>query len=187
MTVPVVTTDRLVLREWRENDREPFADLNADPVVMEHFPSVLGVDESNAFFDAAVVAWQQRFGLWALEERVSGRFIGYTGFAAPTWKAAFTPCVEIGWRLRADVWGKGLATEAARAALMWGVHNLNPPRGEIVSFTTVGNRRSRRVMEKIGLIRDELADFDHPRLPEWEHRRHVLYRRSLSEIRSVLG
>jgi RimJ/RimL family protein N-acetyltransferase len=179
---PALRTERLLLREWQDDDRAPFAELNADPEVMEHFPAVLSREESDAFVDGIRSAWARGFGLWAVEETAKGRFIGYVGFSVPTWEAAFTPCVEIGWRLRADAWGQGLATEAARAALAWAVANIEPPRGEIVSFTTVGNLRSRRVMEKIGFVRDEAADFDHPRLPDWEFRRHVLYRRRLSDF-----
>ena len=182
MIVPALRTDRLLLREWRDEDRSPFAALNADPRVMEHFPAVLSREESDAFIDAIRSGWARGFGLWAVEESASRQFIGYVGFSVPTWEASFTPCVEIGWRLRADSWGAGLATEAARAALAWAVSNFEPPRGEIVSFTTVGNVRSRRVMDKIGLLHDKTADFDHPRLPDWEHKRHVLYRRQLSEI-----
>ena len=187
MIVPTIHTGRLLLREWREDDRTPFAQLNADPRVMEHFPSVLDRTESDAFVDAIFSGWARGFGLWAVEERATGDFIGYTGFAAPSFEAPFTPCVEIGWRFRADRWGNGLATDAARAAMGWAVSNIEPPRGEIVSFTTVGNVRSRRVMEKIGLLRDESADFDHPRLPDWEHKRHVLYRRRLEEIAADFG
>ena len=182
MNVPVLRTDRLLLREWRDEDRSPFAELNADSRVMEHFPATLSRVESDAFVDSILSGWVRGFGLWAVEEIAKERFIGYVGFSMPTWETSFTPCVEIGWRLCVDAWGRGLATEGARAALMWAVANIEPPRGEIVSFTTVGNVRSRRVMEKIGLVRDESADFDHPRLPDWEHKRHVLYRRLLSEI-----
>ncbi|MEY4361484.1 MAG: hypothetical protein RL391_790 [Actinomycetota bacterium] len=187
MNVPVLETERLVLRGWHSDDRSPFAELNADAAVMEHFPSVMSHEESDRLVDAIIDGWAAGFGLWAVEDKEHGRFIGYTGFSSPSWEASFTPCVEIGWRLRADSWGAGRATEAARTALHWALDNLRAPRDEIVSFTTVGNRRSRRVMEKIGLLHDETADFDHPRLPTWEHKRHVLYRRTLRELRHIVG
>ena len=183
MKAPVLETQRLLLREWRDQDRAPFARLNSDPMVMEHFPTTLSVEESNAFVDSIETAWAKGFGLWAVEDRTTGEFIGYTGFASPSFETSFTPCIEIGWRFAAHAWGAGRATEAARAAIDWATKNLRAPRDEIVSFTTTGNMRSRRVMEKIGLVRDETADFDHPRLPHWEYKRHVLYRRSMVDLR----
>lgn len=179
MSIPEIVTDRLVLRAWRPSDREPFARLNADHRVMEHFPSTLAVDESNALVDRFELSWTTSVAPWAVEERATGSFIGDIGFLSPTWSAHFTPCIEIGWRLAFDQWGRGLATEGALAALEWARDGLRPPRDEIVSFTTIGNQRSRRVMEKLGFHRDPADDFDHPNLPEWEHRRHVLYRRRL--------
>jgi len=97
----------------------------------------------------------------------------------PSFDAPFTPTVEIGWRLAQRVWGQGYATEAARSTLAWARQNVTPPRGEIVSFTTVANARSRRVMEKLGFTHRAEDDFDHPALPDWAYRRHVLYRRAL--------
>jgi RimJ/RimL family protein N-acetyltransferase len=185
--VPVLETERLLLREWHVHDRAPFAHLNADPVVMEHFPATMSTEESDAFVDSIESSWSKGFGLWAVEERATSEFIGYTGFASPSFETSFTPCIEIGWRFAAHTWGAGRATEAARAAIEWATENLRPPRDEIVSFTTTENHRSRRVMEKIGLVRDEAADFDHPRLPHWEHKRHVLYRRALDDLRHLVG
>ena len=164
------------MRSWRIDDREPFADMNSDEVVMEHFPGLLAREESDAFVERARASWQRGFGLWAVEWRETESFIGYIGFAQPQWHAHFTPCIEIGWRLCAASWGRGLATEGASAALAWARGNIVFPRDEVVSFTTVANLRSRRVMEKLGLVRDETGDFDHPLLPQWPHRRHVLYR-----------
>jgi RimJ/RimL family protein N-acetyltransferase len=163
-TRPVIETPRLILRPWREADRAPFARMNADPRVMEFFPACLSRVESDTLFDRV------RSELLAAELRETGEFIGYIGLSVPTFEAHFTPCVEIGWRLAAEHWGRGLATEGARAVLAGA-------EGEIVSFTTVGNWRSRRVMEKLGLTHDPRDDFDHPRLPEGHPlRRHVLYR-----------
>lgn len=143
---------------------------------MEHFPSTLTVAESDALVDRFESSWCDGVAPWAVEDRSTGSFIGYVGFLAPTWTTHFTPCVEISWRLATSHWGRGLATEGARAALDWAAFGLRPPRNEIVSFTTVGNRRSRRVMEKLGMRHDPADDFDHPNLPDWEYRRHVLYR-----------
>lgn len=175
-TIPTLQTPRLLLREWREEDLSPFAAMNSDPDVMKHFPHVLTVEQSHALVDRIIEHWQRGYGWWAVERRDSGSFIGFVGFMSPVWDAHFTPCVEIGWRLAATSWGNGFATEGAKAALSWGSENIVFPRGEVVSFTTVANDRSRRVMEKLGFSHDEADDFDHPLLPNWPDRRHVLYR-----------
>ncbi len=115
------------------------------------------------------------FGLFAAQLREEQSFIGFVGLAAPSFEAHFTPCVEIGWRLAADYWGRGLATEAARAVVKYAFEDLGLD--ELVSFTVPGNVRSRRVMEKIGMTHDASEDFDHPNLPEGHPLRpHVLYR-----------
>jgi RimJ/RimL family protein N-acetyltransferase len=114
--------------------------------------------------------------LWAVERLDTSAFIGFVGLSAPAWEADFTPCVEVGWRLDKPHWGVGFAPEAATAALKWGFANVELPGDEVLSFTTVANVNSQRVMEKIGMIRDPDADFDHPLLPDWAERRHVLYR-----------
>ena len=156
-------TSRLILRPWRDSDREPFARMNADPRVMEFFPACLSREESDAIID-------RNPGVLAAELRESGEFIGFIGLAVPTFEAHFTPCVEIGWRIAAEHWGRGLATEGAREVLRHATR-------EIVSFTTERNFRSRRVMEKLGMTHDPADDFDHPRMPEGHpQRRHVLYR-----------
>jgi len=165
-------TPRLILRRWRESDRAPFAAMNADPRVMEFFPATLTREESDSLVDRAEAALErQGFGTLAAELRATGDFIGYIGLAVPSFEAHFTPCVEIGWRLAAAHWGRGYATEGARAVLdRW--------TGDLVSFTTAANVRSRRVMEQLGFTRDPAEDFDHPRIPEGHPlRRHVLYRR----------
>jgi len=177
MTTPRVTTDRLLMREWRETDRAPYAEINADPDVMEHFPSTLTAQQSSEMIDRMTAHWEQHdFGLWAVERTDTGDLIGFVGLLMPSWQAAFTPCVEIGWRLGKPHWGHGFAPEAATATLQWAFDNVELPDDEIVSFTTEANLKSRRVMEKIGMVRDPGADFDHPMLPDWAHRRHVLYR-----------
>lgn len=179
MSAPQLVTARLTMRGFSDADLEPFAALNADPRVMEFFPSTLTRDESDALVERIIEAWAGGFGLWALEESATGEFLGFTGFAAPSFEADFTPAVEIGWRLSADAWGRGLATEAATGALEWATEWLDPPHGEIVSFTASVNVRSRAVMERLAFTRDPADDFDHPRVPAGPLRRHVLYRRAL--------
>jgi RimJ/RimL family protein N-acetyltransferase len=174
--IPQLTTERLILRPWREEDRAALARLNADPRVMEYFPDRLTTAESDAMFDRMVAHWAQHgFGLWALELRGGAPCIGFTGLSCPRFSAPFTPCVEIGWRLAAEHWGKGYATEAARASFEHGFGRLGLK--EIVSFTAVGNERSRRVMERLGMSHDPADRFDHPLLAA-NHplRPHVLYR-----------
>ncbi|MFL6155236.1 MAG: GNAT family N-acetyltransferase [Marmoricola sp.] len=169
-------TERLDLRQWRESDREPFAALNADPVVMEHFPKLLTRAESDAMIDRHEVALAAgEPGVFAAEVRATGEFIGFIGLAVPKFHAAFTPCVEVGWRLARSAWGQGYASEAGLAALRYGFTTLGLD--EIVSFTSVGNLRSRAVMERIGMTRDPAEDFEHPNLePGHRLRPHVLYR-----------
>jgi len=165
-----------VLRGWREEDRGPFAALNADPAVMEFMPRTLTRAESDGLVDRIVAHFGEHgFGLWALEAPGVAPFVGFTGLSVPRFEAPFTPCVEVGWRLAREHWGRGYAPEAARAALRHGFDRVDLE--EIVSFTTVTNERSRRVMEKLGMTRDPSEDFDHPALPEGHPlRRHVLYR-----------
>jgi ribosomal-protein-alanine N-acetyltransferase len=169
-------TERLLLRRWRDEDRGPFAALNADPAVMEHFPSPMTRAESDAFVDRIIAQHDEHgWGLWAVEVQATGRFIGFTGLAVPRFEAHFTPAVEVGWRLARDAWGSGYASEAARAAVAFGFDELGLE--QIVSFTAVGNLRSRAVMVRIGMTHDPAEDFDHPALPEGHAlRRHVLYR-----------
>lgn len=177
-TPVTVETERLLLRPWRDSDLAPFAALNADPEVMEFLPSVLTREESDAAA-ARVRAHFDRhgFGFWAVEVRGGAPFAGFVGLAVPRFEAHFTPCVEIGWRLARAHWGRGYATEAALGALAYGFGELGLH--EIVSFTVPANVRSRRVMERIGMVRDPLDDFDHPALsPGDPLRRHVLYRRA---------
>jgi RimJ/RimL family protein N-acetyltransferase len=166
-------TDRLLLRQWREADLEPFAALSADLRVMEFFPATLDRAASDALVERCRGLIADRgWGLWAVELKASGDFIGMVGLhvAAPE-----LPCgnkVEVGWRLAYDYWGQGYATEAARESLRVGFEILGLP--EIVSFTAVVNRRSRSVMEKLGM--KYLYDFDHPKIPASSSLyRHCLY------------
>jgi RimJ/RimL family protein N-acetyltransferase len=164
------------LRAWRDEDLAPFAALNADPLVMEYFPATLSRAESDALAARVRNEMAERgFGLWAVEAPGVAPFVGFTGLAVPRFDAHFTPCVEIGWRLAREHWGRGFAPEAARAALAHGFERLRLD--EIVSFTAVANARSRRVMEKLGMTHDPSDDFDHPSLVVGHPlRRHVLYR-----------
>jgi RimJ/RimL family protein N-acetyltransferase len=169
-------TARLLIRDWRDDDVDACAAMNADPRVMEFFPSVL-TPEQNA---AAHERNRERiarlgYGFWPVEVIGGTPFIGMCGLLPAEFKAHFTPAVEIGWRLVAEHWGRGYATEAARAVLAHAFEQLAMQ--EIVSFTTVGNVRSRRVMEKLGMRRSPDDDFLHPSVPEGNPLQpHVLYR-----------
>jgi RimJ/RimL family protein N-acetyltransferase len=177
MNVPrELHTDRLLLRRWRLEDRVPFAKLNSDPRVVEFLPGPLSREESDLRADRIAAHFEQHgYGLWAVEILNVAPFAGFIGLSLPQFDFQFTPCVEIGWRLDADYWNQGYATEGARAALKFGFDSLHLP--EIVSYTAVSNIRSRRVMEKLGMIHLTGDEFDHPLLPK-EHplQRHVLYR-----------
>ena len=168
-------TSRLKLRRWRDADRAPFAALNADPAVMKFFPT----PQSREASDASIDAWQAQlesrgWSNWAVELVESGEFIGFVGLSVPRRVLPCSPCVEVGWRLARRFWGRGLASEAARAALGAGFERIGL--AEIVSFTALGNLRSRAVMERIGM-QDAHQDFEHPGVPEGHALRlHCLYR-----------
>jgi RimJ/RimL family protein N-acetyltransferase len=171
-----LVTHRLLLRRWRPEDREPFARLNADLRVMEFFPALMSREESDQQIERFERNFEEHgFGMWAVERHNAPGCIGCIGLLVVDFEAPFTPCVEIGWKLAAEYWGLGFATEGARESLRYGFTKL--ALGEIFSFTTVANARSRRVMEKIGLHHDPAGDFDYVKLPEGHPlRRHVLYR-----------
>ncbi len=171
-----LATDRLLLRRWRQSDRLPFQKLHADPRVMESMPAPLSPEESDQLMDRIEEHFEHYgFGLFAAELLENQTFVGFIGLSVPTFDALFMPAVEIGWRLAAEHWGRGLATEGARAVVRYAFEDLRLP--SLVSFTPTQNLRSRRVMEKLGMVHDPSGDFDHPRLPEGHAlRRHVLYR-----------
>jgi RimJ/RimL family protein N-acetyltransferase len=176
LTATGLRTERLVLRPWAASDREPFAALNADPRVMTYFPAVWTREQSDrsAEFNQAHIE-RLGWGLWAVEIPGETTFAGFVGLARPRFQAHFTPCIEAGWRLAVRFWGRGYATEGARAVLAFGFETLRLD--EIVSFAAEPNHRSRRVMERVGMTRDPADDFDHPALPVGHPlRRHVLYR-----------
>lgn len=168
-------TERLLLRQWREQDRAPFALMNADPQVMEFFPALLSRAESDAGIDRQIAHIEKYgWGFWALERREDRRFMGFVGIKHVTGEMPFAPAVEIGWRLAPPFWGRGYATEAARASL--GVAFAKLGLDEVVSFAVVANLRSRAVMEKLGM-KEDANTFLHPMLPAGHPlQEHCLYR-----------
>jgi len=172
----ILQTDRLLLRRWRQSDREPFARLNADPRVMQFMPGSLSREESDRVADRIEAHFERHgFGLFAAELKSQRVFVGFVGLTVPNFDAHFTPCVEIGWRIAAEYWNQGLATERAQAMLEYAFGPLGLE--EVVAFTVPANVASRRVMDKIGMAHRPEDDFDHPQLPNGHPlRRHVLYR-----------
>jgi RimJ/RimL family protein N-acetyltransferase len=170
-------TERLLLRQWIETDREPFAKLNADPRVMEFLPHPLERQASDAMVDRLHKSMLDRsWGLWAVESKQDGEFIGFVGLEIPREDLPFSPCIEIGWRLAFGYWGKGYASEAAKSVLKVGFDRLELP--EIVSFTAIVNHRSQAVMERLGMDR-VTETFEHPDLSVgYRLREHCLYRLS---------
>jgi RimJ/RimL family protein N-acetyltransferase len=172
--VAELTTDRLLLRHWRDSDLDPWAAMNADPEVREFFPTVLTRDESAASMARFQTDLERRgYGWWAVEVRATGEFVGFTGLDPVDDGLPFTG-IEIGWRLARSAWGHGYASEAARAVLAYGFDALELP--EILAITAVGNVRSQAVMRRIGMTRDPADDFDDPGVPEGPLRRSVLFR-----------
>lgn len=176
-----LTTPRLLLREWRDADVEAFAAMFDDPPVMEFLLPAQDRAAIEAIVGRAQAHFAQHgFGWWAAElkapkNKTGGQFIGFIGLSHVPFEAHFTPAVEIGWRLASAHWGKGYATEGAKAALDFGFTRLGLD--EIVSFTVPANRRSWHVMQRIGMTHNAADDFDHPRLAEGDPlRRHVLHR-----------
>jgi ribosomal-protein-alanine N-acetyltransferase len=172
-TTDRLTTDRLVLRRWIDDDRAPFAELNADPEVMRYFPQTMTRDQSDAMVDRIELGFEENgFGLWAIE--IDGRFGGFTGLNRTTFATPMGPHMEIGWRLATWAWGQGYATEAARCVLDVAFADLGLT--EVYSFTTETNRPSEKVMQRIGMTRRPDLDFDHPNTPGWWGVKHIVYR-----------
>ena len=170
----MIETERLLLRPWQPGDRAPFARLNADPEVMEHFPATLDAAASDALVDRLEAAWaEDGISIAAVERRSDAAFLGMAGLA----RVRFAPlegCTEIGWRFAREHWGQGYATEAARAWLAHGFDALGL--AEVIAFTVPANRRSQAVMARLGMRRDPGRDFDHPALPEGHPiRPHVVF------------
>ncbi len=176
-------TERLLLRGWRDDDRDAFAAMNADPEVMRHFHTTMTREQSDAMVDRIESALQtQGWGLWALQRHDTGEFIGFTGLAVPAHDLPFNPCVEVGWRLARSAWGRGFATEAGREALRVAFGEVDLE--EVVSLTSVLNTPSRAVMERLGMTRDPGDDFEHPAVPKGHPLRpHVLYRIRAGAVR----
>lgn len=173
MSIP---TSRLILRQWRDSDLAPFRLLNADPEVMRYFPAPLSETESDDLASRARSHIDDHgWGLWAVEVVDGPSFIGFVGLWPAGIGSDLEPMTEVGWRLAATAWGHGYAIEAARQSVRHGFEELDLT--EIVSFTSVVNRRSRAVMERLGMTRDPGDDFDHPRIRS-DHvlAPHVLYR-----------
>ena len=170
----MIATERLVLRGWRPEDLDPFAALNADPEVMRHFPAPLTREESDALAERNRLHIDDHgWGLWAVERKLDGAFLGFTGLARPRPPHPLQNEVEVGWRLARFAWSHGYASEAARASLDFGFNELGLSR--IVSFTAVENERSQAVMRRIGMTRAPELDFDHPALKGHRLERHVVY------------
>ena len=169
-------TDRLILRRFLPEDTDAMVAINADPVVMECFPSTMPGEATLAHLERVNSHWDKNsFGLFAVVIRRTGQMIGFTGLSIPPYETPAAPCVEIGWRMTPTAWGNGYATEAATACLNWGFDELGL--SEIVSFTFEGNVRSRKVMERLGMKRNTQDDFDHVKLPaDSPLLRHVMYR-----------
>lgn len=171
--IPIISTERLCLRKWQYPDYEPFISLNADPDVMKYFPKILNREESLAMIERIRISFEtNNYGLYAVEHKISKEFLGFTGFSKPSFKISFTPCIEIGWRFKKDVWGNGYATEAASACLNYGFGELGF--NQVFSFTTIGNLKSESVMKRIGM--NKIGEFNHPSLDASSALRpHVLY------------
>lgn len=169
----IISTERLGLRRWLETDILPFTEMNGDAAVMQHFPKTLTQTETvetvqriNRHFD------MHGFGLYAVEDKMSGEFIGFTGFMIPRFESFFTPCIEIGWRFKKEKWGHGFASEAAKACLHHGFTALQFKK--IVSFTSAINLKSEKVMQRIGMVK--VGEFDHTNIDaENVLCKHVLY------------
>jgi ribosomal-protein-alanine N-acetyltransferase len=187
MSAPVLMTPRLRLRGWRESDLAPLAALSRDPKVMEFFPKLFDRAECEAAVGRTEAHFERHgFGWWAVELIREETFMGYVGLRVVPHQLPFTPAVEAGWRLAREHWGKGYATEAARAALAlgFGAKRLD----EVVAFTVPANLASRRVMEKIGMTRNPQDDFLHPEVPEGHPLQpHVLYRLKRAAWLSAMG
>ncbi len=175
--VKIVTlnTERLILLQWQPNDYAPFFELNNDPAVMQYYPNILTKLESDTlatkFRD---LIEKQGWGFWSVKLKEDNQFIGFVGLNKPDTVLLFSPCVEIGWRLAKNYWGKGYATEAANAALKYAFETLQLD--EVVSFTSVHNIRSKSVMEKLHMV-NTMQNFDHPNIPaEHKLREHALYK-----------
>jgi ribosomal-protein-alanine N-acetyltransferase len=170
----IVETDRLILRRWKESDRNKFAKMNSDPIVMEYFVKTLTFGESDSLVERIKNRIETKgYGLWAAELKEGHQFMGFLGLNYTDFESDFTPCIEIAWRLAKEYWGNGYATEGAKATLHYGFSVLGIP--EIFSFTSILNLKSENVMKKIGM--EKVKEFNHPKIdPNNRLCSHVLYR-----------
>lgn len=178
-----IQTSRLLLRQWKQADYPHLAKLNADPIVMEYYPNTLTEAESSAMADKLhSLLLERSWGFWAVEIIETKQFIGFVGLHKPTYDLPVTPCIEVGWRLAKEYWGKGYATEAARAALKFAFEELHL--SDVYSFTSVSNKKSWAVMERLGL-QNTHTNFEHPIIPEGNSlREHVLYKITMEQFRT---
>ncbi|MCH9633471.1 MAG: Acetyltransferase [Chlamydiae bacterium] len=176
MPAPSIQTERLILRQWRADDLPAFAKLNADERVLHFFPSILTEEQSDLLAEIIQKELNEKdYGLWAVELKEGPSFIGFVGLHYQDFKADFTPCIEIGWRLAFEQWGKGYAAEAASEVIKYAFDKLKLQK--LVSFTSASNIRSIKLMKRLGMTHNPLDDFEHPKLPEGHAlRKHVLYK-----------
>ncbi len=168
----MIETSRLLLRQWVESDLKPWAEMNADPEVMHYFPATLTPDESSQMMTRIRDRITENgWGLWAVEVKATNEFIGFIGLSNQDLGQPWTPCIEIGWRLKRSAWGQGFATEGASAALDFGKQRFDT----IYSFTAASNLPSQRVMQRIGLHSRPDLGFDHPRVTRPDLIAHVVY------------
>lgn len=171
-----ILSERMVLRPWKDADRQPFAEMSADPSVMEYLLPLTPGEATDAWIDRQLAHLATHgYCFWAVEAKEDGAFVGAVGLLGVSYEAHFTPAVEVGWRIARPCWGRGYAPEAAASAIRFGFETLQL--SEVVANTIPGNQKSRRVMAKLGMVHDTADDFDHPRVPEGHPlRRQVLYR-----------
>ena len=181
VNLPILKTERLILRPWKESDLLPFFKLNADPKVMEFYASTLTRSESDSLAEKIQrEAALRGYGFWAVEVPGVAEFIGYIGLNYWNLEMSFAPCVDVGWRLDSSHWGKGYATEGAKEALRYGFEELKL--NEIVAMATIGNTQSHRVMQRLGMIHNPHENFHHPKLAKDDPLSlRVLYRLSCAQ------
>ncbi|MBX9705918.1 MAG: GNAT family N-acetyltransferase [Gammaproteobacteria bacterium] len=175
MSDTIIETERLILRQWRDSDLQIMAQINHDPRVMEHFPAPRTLEETKAFINGSKALFKEvGYCFYAAELKDTQELIGFVGIA-PVYEMPCTPAVEIGWRLGTKFWGQGFATEAARAVINYAFGTLGID--ELVTFTATTNKKSERVMQRLGFSRSEQDDFDHPRIMDGHPlNRHIFYR-----------
>ena len=170
-----IETERLLMRQWHDEDLYDFWLLNSDPEVMEYLPEIPSEEDSNVLANKIInLIAKNGWGFWAVETICDNSFIGFVGLNEPKYELPVKPCIEVGWRLARKYWGNGYATEAGKASLEFAFNNLNV--NEIYSFTSVANKKSRAVMERLNMVNTN-SNFNHPTIPgNSPYREHVLYK-----------